>query len=266
MRFIKNKAKKSTVSFNQCKQAIFLIVILMLIITNHKIVYAAESLGEVCETKIIISKAYVRSSPEEKNSEILGIVEKDSRVQCIGKPIDNWQAIIYHNNIGYIFASLIKDNQYLKTFKKIELLDESNYSNYGNKGRLIIPDVGINVAVTEADMFNFETNRYAQEICNREDNAVYTLANGRGIIADHKHQGFDGLYNVLPGMKAYLLQQDGYYYTLVCTQKFDHGVNDEVTLRDDQGNDCCQADCDLFMYTCNPAGWWDITVTYWNYE
>jgi len=233
-----------------------------------------------CITKYASVDLNIRKSPSTEG-EIISMFHAGDKVSCTETVEDGWRKISFEGKYAFVSGKYLEDrdparkNTYRsKMIRTGSVSGELSqiYDHYGSEGRLIIPSVGINVAVEHGSVIEAEGNN-AQSICNMQDTAVwftpYRHYSERGTtdcIADHKNQGFNGLYDVEVGDKAYLLRPDGSYSTLTCIRTCPNGHNTEVDLTDDAEQSCCFSDCDLFMYTCNPEGWWDITVTYWNFH
>lgn len=132
-------------------------------------------------------------------------------------------------------------------------------ATYGTAGRLIIPSLGINVACYYSDF------DYCQVVTDMEDSAAYLTCDGTDFIADHRNQGFDGLYNAVAGTMAYLKYADGTIKELVCQEVCSNGYSDDYDIYDSSNCMSYYRGYPLFMYTCNPTGWPSITITYWSW-
>lgn len=76
--------------------------------------------------------------------------------------------------------------------------------NQGTYGRLVIPDVGINVAL------NLVPSGEEQAVTDRKDSAAWIPWGRETLIADHKNQGFDAIKKCVPGKtKAYIGTTEG---------------------------------------------------------
>ena len=82
----------------------------------------------------------------------------------------------------------------------------NNDGRLGDVGRLIIPDVGIDVAVYYASDNN---TGYAQSLTNNTDSALYMpWTDEEDFIADHWSQGFINIKDCVEGTRAYLKKDD----------------------------------------------------------
>ena len=122
-------------------------------------------------------------------------------------------------------------------------------------GRLWVPEVGICVALYQCDLYDETTD--CQYITDCQDSACYLTGWGEvPFIADHWNQGFDGLYDAHPGMKAFIRHGDK-TYVYECYHA-SHGINDEEMAYDGNGQALCDGDAgDISMYTCY-NGWQNI--------
>lgn len=89
---------------------------------------------------------------------------------------------------------------------------------YGDKGRLIIPSVGVSVALYQCDWFN-KTGK-GQTCVDNYDSAAWLVAenipdywadyfDNSVIIADHTEQGFNAIKSMTYGDVAYIYNSDG---------------------------------------------------------
>ena len=133
---------------------------------------------------------------------------------------------------------------------EIETESKPVYSNY--YGRLIIPDVGIDVALYSGAQ---------QYITDRQDSAnIFAMSVFNGLyISDHKSQEFGKLLNVQVGMRGYLHTASGYKLNIVCVDVLD-GHNTGRYIVDENGN--TNLDGDYLMYTCR-SGIYDIRICLW---
>ena len=207
----------------------------------------------------------VRSGPGLEY-EVLTTYPTGTRVDPAAVVKDGWQKVEYQGKYAWISSDYLSNPVTIaentdEEYKDIAELHKV-YDNYGTEGRLIIPDLGINVALNYC--VPREDINYAQYVTDCEDSACYFIRNNTIIIGDHKNQGFSALYDSYIGEKAYILHSDGSVIGLVCERKTDHGSNSGL-LYDENGVRASSSPQPLFTYTCNPAGWWDITIAYWNY-
>ncbi len=138
--------------------------------------------------------------------------------------------------------------------------------SYGDSGRLVIQDVGISVPLyycgTDGDLHQYLVDN-PDSACLFDYRSNGDLSLG---ISDHKYQGFDGLYDVVPGTIAKILHSNGTEETLICIYADRNAINDGYYIIDSQGRKVSYIDPSIiYMYTCNPEGWWSVTVTLWQY-
>ena len=137
----------------------------------------------------------------------------------------------------------------------------------GDMGRLYIPALGINTAL----FLYGDSDAYNQSITDAEDAAVVFPKNclwwqenyNDTTIADHKHQGFDRLYNAVPNYtKAYIYTQWSDVPAVYLCERVFTGHNTGSDITDENGNSVWRDGYDILMYTCNDS-WHNITVTNW---
>lgn len=131
-------------------------------------------------------------------------------------------------------------------------------SRHGMIGRLIIPDVGVDVALF---------NRYTQSTVDNKDSAgTYRYNGGQMVIADHKNQGFSAMKNSVPEQTIAYINDGETIKTYIC-------VDNNVGSNKSNGIPYDLLDCNgdsiylqntggMCMYTCNDH-WSSITYTYW---
>ena len=139
--------------------------------------------------------------------------------------------------------------------QKTDFADEvpqcANDSRHGFAGRLIIPDLGINVACF---------NSKSQSTVDKEDSAVLFKKGEATIIGDHKNQGFDALYNATVGLKAYIVTPNG-RTQYICTDVFD-GHNTGKDLTDNDYNTIYKHNKGgIILYTCKDT-WKNVQVVF----
>lgn len=140
-----------------------------------------------------------------------------------------------------------------------EAVEEPPTGRYGTAGRLVISNVGVDVAL---DWVNEETWN-AQSIVDAPDSAaIFPYRGVLTVIADHWNQGFS-IRECEPGDSAVIYQQDGTVEEYVCVRVCRNGHNTVKDLIDEAGIPVEESgDGELVMYTCN-GRWQDITITYW---
>lgn len=122
----------------------------------------------------------------------------------------------------------------------------------GMCGRLIIPSVGVNVALFTG---------YEQGLVDAPDSAAYFPAGNSMLVADHWNQGFTRIKNCHVGTLAYIYQGIS-VQTLTCTG-ICQGVNNDYDLLCADGSSATMGGGTL-MYTCNGANYHDVTITFWS--
>ena len=163
-------------------------------------------------------------------------------------------------------ASKIGDDVIIKRVKDYENEQEKikvksqMKSRGGMIGRLKIPDVGFDVALIRASIYNGSHN---QAVVDAKDSAAWIYDWGDAIlIADHNNQGFELMKASIPNKtKAYINNGDT-IKTYICTKNIKgHNTGSSITdlnYRRLNGDN----DGGLIMYTCN-ENWRNITITYW---
>ena len=138
----------------------------------------------------------------------------------------------------------------------------------GSYGALKIYGTSINLTLDLID--SPEDFAYAQGICDDPNRGVvqdYSFNYGYAVtplIADHKHQGFNQIYDLVPGTVCEVYFPDGTSQQYVLRDKTREGVNNEVNiLAYGRPAETVYPSDWLCMYTCNPEGWWTVTVTFW---
>lgn len=122
----------------------------------------------------------------------------------------------------------------------------------GMVGRLVIPSVGVNVALFSGS---------DQAIVDAQDSAAYFSAGNSMVIGDHWNQGFTKIKNCAVGTKAYIYRGDS-IETLTCTNVC-RGINNDYDILHEDGTSATTGSW-LLMYTCNGANYHDITITIWS--
>lgn len=131
-------------------------------------------------------------------------------------------------------------------------------SRSGMIGRLIIPFVGVDVALF---------NRYTQGVVDRQDSAgTYRYNGGQMVIADHKNQGFSAMKASVPNETIAFINDGQTIKPYICVEN-NVGSNKSngipYDLLDCNGESIyLQNEGGLCMYTCNHH-WSSITYTYW---
>ena len=121
----------------------------------------------------------------------------------------------------------------------------------GMNGRLVIPSVGVNVALFDG---------HAQRFVDAKDSAAYFLAGNTMLVGDHWNQGFSKIKNCHAGTLAYIYRGTS-VQTLTCTGVCS-GINGDSDLLYADGSSATMGGGTL-MYTCNGANYHDVTLTFW---
>lgn len=142
------------------------------------------------------------------------------------------------------------------------VLDEM--SERGNIGRLTIPTFGVDVALFDTSLYNFN---HSQAIVDAIDSAAYISDTvdtyGFVIVGDHVYQGFDAIKQVSHGTILYI-DKGACVESYVCTDIFIgyNGYGNKGGMFDINGNSVVgRNDGGLCLYTCNYDE--TITITFW---
>lgn len=119
-------------------------------------------------------------------------------------------------------------------------------------GRLVIPSVGVNVALFAA---------FSQATADAQDSAAYYPFKNYMLVADHWNQGFWKIKRCSVGTKAYIYRGTS-IQTLTCTG-ICRGVNADYDLLYEDGSSATTGSGTI-MYTCNGSNYHDITITFWS--
>lgn len=128
-------------------------------------------------------------------------------------------------------------------------------ANPGMVGRLLIPSVGINVALyTDGEGATEEEK--LQNICDRADAAAFFDDGSGYLIADHNNQAFQVLGNVQQGDRAFILRGHS-ILSLECDLRMDaHNYGKGIV--DAEGNYVSSLS-DYVCYTCK-ENWNNVSV------
>lgn len=119
-------------------------------------------------------------------------------------------------------------------------------------GRLVIPSVGVNVALFAV---------VSQAAADAQDSAAYFPFKNYMLVADHWNQGFWRIKRCSVGTKAYIYRGTS-IQTLTCTG-ICRGVNAGYDLLYEDGSSATTGSGTI-MYTCNGSNYHDITLTFWS--
>lgn len=144
----------------------------------------------------------------------------------------------------------------VKAESSLEVSNETVLEEMANRpgmvGRLVIPSVGVNVALFSGSN---------QAIVDAQDSAAYFSAGNSMVIGDHWNQGFTKIKSCAVGTKAYIYRGDS-IETLTCTNVC-RGINNDYDILYEDGTSATTGSW-LLMYTCNGANYHDITITIWS--
>lgn len=126
-------------------------------------------------------------------------------------------------------------------------------------GRLRIPAAGIDVALYQD---------FTQEACDRKDSACTYPDNcetGTPFVADHNHQAFSNLKNVVAGDVAEVTTKTGSVISYVCVGVIDghntvSGIPYDIV---DAEYAPVYGSADMITYTCK-ENWQNIRIVKWN--
>lgn len=128
-------------------------------------------------------------------------------------------------------------------------------ANPGMVGRLVIPSVGISVALY-TDGEGATEKEKLQNICDREDAAAFFCDGFGYLIADHNNQAFQILDRVKQGDRAFILRGHS-ILSLECDLRMDaHNYGQGIV--DTEGN-YVSALSDYVCYTCQD-NWNNVSV------
>lgn len=215
-----------------------------------------------------------RSSPKMDDN-IVGSIARGCALTCAEHPIGNWRRV-YLNNHKHEDSDVYVCDAYLSPEapeddgdqSETDLLPGAGRDDCGTYGRILVPDLGISMAVDEGD--SDLSAEELQAIVDLPDRALhFQYLDDVEAIADHNIDGFDVLYDASYGTEAYVLREDGTYDRLVCIRRDLHGRNTSDELLDDNGDRCPMYHCDVLLYTCNYSDDENddgITITYWDWD
>lgn len=134
-------------------------------------------------------------------------------------------------------------------------VEEEIGTHPGMVGRLVIPSVGIDVALYTDGEGETEKEKL-QNICDREDSAAF-FCDGIGyLIADHNNQAFRVLEHVSLGDKAFILRGHS-ILSLECDLRMDgHNYGQGIV---DEGGNYISSLSDYVCYTCQD-NWNNVSI------
>lgn len=128
-------------------------------------------------------------------------------------------------------------------------------ANPGMVGRLVIPSVGIDVALYTDGEGTTEEEKL-QNICDREDSAAFFDDGSGYLIADHNNQAFQFLGDVKQGDRAFILRGHS-ILSLECDLRMDaHNYGKGIV---DTDGIYVSALSDYVCYTCQ-ENWNNVSV------
>ena len=152
-----------------------------------------------------------------------------------------------------------KVEEYQEEQKRLEIKRQMK-SRGGMVGRLIIPDVDLDVAVIRASIYNGSHN---QAVVDARDSAAWMYDWGAAVlIGDHNNQGFEKMKGAIPNVTKCYINNGDTIKTYICIKNIQgHNTGSSITdanYRSLNGDNSGG----LIMYTCN-ENWRNITITYW---
>lgn len=172
--------------------------------------------------------------------------------------IETTEAIVAEESTSNTGALMETTEETFPLYLDTAIVSIEMESRHGMIGRLIIPDVGVDVALF---------NRYTQSTVDNKDSAgTYRYNGGQMVIADHKNQGFSAMKNSVPEQTIAYINDGKSIKTYIC-------VDNNVGSNKSNGIPYDLLDCNgdsiylqnaggMRMYTCNEH-WSNITYTYW---
>jgi hypothetical protein len=210
------------------------------------------------------------------NSQILGLYTKGDEIIVIGRSPNGWLKVYFtdENGLsqvgycanGYYFEEPRPDS-YINTgdsdidVSEPTVPDDPALQNQGSYGRLYIPDLKISCQLNLVDSTS-EASFLAQKYTDMEDSAAFFKYKRMFIIADHKHQSFAHLEEVL------LNNTIGYIGTGSTVSKFYcykacYGRNERGSLITENGELATEFDgYIMYTYSEKKPGC-DIFITFW---
>lgn len=233
----------------------------------------AESL-ETVETKKGSNKYPDRKSSaatddvEYYSSADNGLIEKDISVTDVTDHSPDDEFFSDNTELERTYAEVEDATELEGSYAEVEdanieeSIDWALNITYGTAGRLIIPDLGIDVALNQTYLSDGDYNQYVTDLW---DSAAWFWVGDSQVVSDHDYQGFNGLYAAYSGCVGYVYHKDGTCSTIQCGSVNRNAWTDDYDIYDND-NSAFYMGYDVVMYTCNPSGWPSITVTYWNYQ
>lgn len=144
--------------------------------------------------------------------------------------------------------------------KELVAVAEEIKSRFGMVGRLIIPDLGVNVA-----LFDTEVGIDSQVLVDRADSACMFpsgIFGNEALIGDHNYQGFEAIKDAEVNKSIAYINDGNKYTSYICTE-IGIGTRGTYTLYNKNGESLFdKTSGGIIMYTCNFVKN-SITYTIW---
>ena len=244
--------------------------------TSSKDSFVEESTKE--ETKIVSVKKKEKVKDKEKEASLEVPVEEELAISKEEVAIKETKEItikkeetkIKQTSSVSIEAPSIQDkSSVLETSVAPQVVDpvetiRQNGESLGTLGRLFLPSVDFSVAVYSTSLSDGD---HAQKIVDDRDSAAYFQIRNQSVIADHNHQGFHRIIDIVVGEKAYIKNSDGQIQVYKMTNKLE-GMNLGYDLTDLNEKSVLDGESDLILYTCYKISEYDnhVMITFWELE
>ncbi len=139
-------------------------------------------------------------------------------------------------------------------------LQHEDFSEDTYMGRLLIPDVDLDVGVYTASVYD---GAYNQKVCNAKDAAVW-LTGLCPIIGDHNNQGFHKIKSAEADKTMAYIKNGDSIEAYKCVKIDTKGSNVVTGLLWSDGTNALYdtPEGHIVMYTCN-KNWRSVTITEW---
>lgn len=216
---------------------------------------------------IEVTIMYAKTSLHIRNGagtefDVIGYLNLNDKIKVIGTCDNEWSRVEYRDKDAYVRSKYLSSEEIIgESFSSsmdTAIVAAEIASRSGMIGRLVIPSVGVNVALF---------NRYSQGTVDCKDSAgTYRYRGGQMVIADHKNQGFDAMKASIPNETIAYINDGRFIKSYICIDN-NVGKNKNTGIPYDLLD--CNGDSIYFqnengicMYTCNDH-WSNITYTYW---
>ena len=204
------------------------------------------------QTQLIVSHAKVvgttQMQPTLSVGALYALTRADAQIAVASFSNENYA--VFSKKFSMVCDAEVKAK--LDSEVSNETVLEEMANRPGMVGRLVIPSVGVNVALFSGS---------SQAIVDAQDSAAYFSAGNAMVIGDHWNQGFTKIKSCTVGTKAYIYRGDS-IETLTCTNVC-RGINNDYDILYEDGTSATTGSW-LLMYTCNGANYHDITITFWS--